>query len=74
MDLLPKSHTEFSEKNYWEKFFKKWGPKAFEWYVLLSLLFTRLACTNIQYIPVYMIASIVFIGYVNTDFTGFTRF
>nr|XP_026490448.1 methyltransferase-like protein 13 [Vanessa tameamea] len=32
MNLLPKSHKEFSEKDYWNKFFKKRGKKAFEWY------------------------------------------
>ncbi|XP_061708112.1 eEF1A lysine and N-terminal methyltransferase homolog [Cydia pomonella] len=32
MNLLPKSHKEFSEKDYWNKFFKKRGNKAFEWY------------------------------------------
>lgn len=31
MNLLPKSHKEFSEKDYWNKFFKKRGNKAFEW-------------------------------------------
>ncbi|CAG9784682.1 unnamed protein product [Diatraea saccharalis] len=32
MNLLPKSHKEFSNKDYWNKFFKKRGNKAFEWY------------------------------------------
>ncbi|KAM3959142.1 eEF1A lysine and N-terminal methyltransferase homolog isoform 1-T1 [Aphomia sociella] len=32
MNLLPKTHKEFSEKDYWNKFFKKRGTKAFEWY------------------------------------------
>lgn len=32
MNLLPKSHKEFGEKDYWDKFFKKRGNKAFEWY------------------------------------------
>ncbi|XP_050685415.1 eEF1A lysine and N-terminal methyltransferase homolog isoform X2 [Leptidea sinapis] len=32
MNLLPKSHKEFSDKDYWNKFFKKRGNKAFEWY------------------------------------------
>ncbi|XP_026745103.1 methyltransferase-like protein 13 [Trichoplusia ni] len=32
MNLLPKSHKEFSEKDYWNKFFKKRGNQAFEWY------------------------------------------
>ncbi|CAH2105057.1 unnamed protein product [Euphydryas editha] len=32
MNLLPKSHKEFSEKDYWNKFFKKRGKEAFEWY------------------------------------------
>ncbi|XP_059061808.1 eEF1A lysine and N-terminal methyltransferase homolog [Achroia grisella] len=32
MNLLPKTHKEFSEKDYWNKFFKKRGNKAFEWY------------------------------------------
>lgn len=31
MNLLPKSHKEFGEKDYWNKFFKKRGTKAFEW-------------------------------------------
>ncbi|XP_077986921.1 eEF1A lysine and N-terminal methyltransferase-like [Glandiceps talaboti] len=32
MDLTPKSHTELSSVEYYEKFFKKRGAKAFEWY------------------------------------------
>ncbi|CAD0196413.1 unnamed protein product [Chrysodeixis includens] len=32
MNLLPKTHKEFSEKDYWNKFFKKRGNQAFEWY------------------------------------------
>ncbi|XP_066286326.1 eEF1A lysine and N-terminal methyltransferase-like isoform X1 [Branchiostoma lanceolatum] len=32
MDLLPRSHTEFSSVDYWDTFFRKRGEKAFEWY------------------------------------------
>ncbi|XP_018578007.1 methyltransferase-like protein 13 [Anoplophora glabripennis] len=32
MSLLPKSKEEFSQKEYWDTFFKKRGSKAFEWY------------------------------------------
>lgn len=32
MNLLPKSHEEFSKADYWNTFFKKRGKKAFEWY------------------------------------------
>ena len=32
MDLLPKNHQEFRQKDYWDSFFKKRGKKAFEWY------------------------------------------
>ncbi|KAG5896827.1 hypothetical protein JTB14_032068 [Gonioctena quinquepunctata] len=32
MNLLPKSKEEFSQKEYWDSFFKKRGAKAFEWY------------------------------------------
>ncbi|CAG9825256.1 unnamed protein product [Phaedon cochleariae] len=32
MNLLPKSKEEFSQKEYWDSFFKKRGSKAFEWY------------------------------------------
>lgn len=32
MNLLPKSSSEFSQQEYWEKFFQKRGRKAFEWY------------------------------------------
>lgn len=32
MDLLPRTHHEFGNKDYWEKFFRKRGKKAFEWY------------------------------------------
>ncbi|RZC40643.1 Methyltransf 25, and/or Spermine synth domain containing protein [Asbolus verrucosus] len=32
MNLLPKSREEFSQKEYWDSFFKKRGAKAFEWY------------------------------------------
>ncbi|XP_023014100.2 eEF1A lysine and N-terminal methyltransferase homolog [Leptinotarsa decemlineata] len=32
MNLLPKSKEEFSQKDYWDTFFRKRGAKAFEWY------------------------------------------
>lgn len=32
MNLLPKSREEFSQKEYWDSFFKKRGNQAFEWY------------------------------------------
>ena len=32
MDLLPKNHQDFRQKEYWDSFFKKRGKKAFEWY------------------------------------------
>ncbi|XP_052790204.1 eEF1A lysine and N-terminal methyltransferase-like [Mya arenaria] len=32
MNLLPKEHQEFVKPEYWEKFFKKRGTRAFEWY------------------------------------------
>ncbi|XP_049834606.1 eEF1A lysine and N-terminal methyltransferase homolog [Schistocerca gregaria] len=32
MSLLPKSHEEFSHKDFWNSFFKKRGTRAFEWY------------------------------------------
>ncbi|XP_069674155.1 eEF1A lysine and N-terminal methyltransferase homolog isoform X1 [Periplaneta americana] len=32
MSLLPKTHEDFSQKEYWNAFFKKRGTKAFEWY------------------------------------------
>nr|SVE93507.1 EOG090X02SD [Scapholeberis mucronata] len=32
MNLLPKSSSEFSQQDYWDKFFKTRGKKAFEWY------------------------------------------
>lgn len=32
MNLLPKSHEEFSQVEYWNTFFKKRGKKNFEWY------------------------------------------
>lgn len=32
MNLLPRTAEEFSSAEYWEKFFKKRGEKAFEWY------------------------------------------
>jgi spermidine synthase/SAM-dependent methyltransferase len=31
-ELLPSTHTEFREKNYWNEFFLKRNEKAFEWY------------------------------------------
>lgn len=31
MSLLPKTHQEFSKRQYWDTFFKKRGHKAFEW-------------------------------------------
>ncbi|XP_065113425.1 eEF1A lysine and N-terminal methyltransferase [Paramisgurnus dabryanus] len=32
MSLLPRSAEEFSSADYWERFFRKRGEKAFEWY------------------------------------------
>ncbi|XP_076625513.1 eEF1A lysine and N-terminal methyltransferase homolog [Colletes latitarsis] len=32
MNLLPKTHEEFSQVEYWNTFFKKRGKKYFEWY------------------------------------------
>ncbi|XP_012539667.1 eEF1A lysine and N-terminal methyltransferase homolog isoform X1 [Monomorium pharaonis] len=32
MNLLPKTHEQFSHAEYWNTFFKKRGKKAFEWY------------------------------------------
>nr|XP_019936730.1 PREDICTED: methyltransferase-like protein 13 [Paralichthys olivaceus] len=32
MSLLPRTAEEFSSAEYWERFFKKRGDKAFEWY------------------------------------------
>ncbi|XP_072295356.1 eEF1A lysine and N-terminal methyltransferase isoform X1 [Eucyclogobius newberryi] len=32
MSLLPRTADEFSSAEYWERFFKKRGEKAFEWY------------------------------------------
>lgn len=32
MNLLPQNHSEFHSPEYWDKFFKKRGTKAFEWY------------------------------------------
>lgn len=36
MNLLPKSKDEFSQKEYWDSFFKKRGKIAFEWYVTFT--------------------------------------
>ncbi|XP_030627442.1 eEF1A lysine and N-terminal methyltransferase isoform X1 [Chanos chanos] len=32
MNLLPRTAEEFSSADYWERFFRKRGDKAFEWY------------------------------------------
>jgi len=32
MNLLPRDHQEFRQKEYWDTFFKNRGKKAFEWY------------------------------------------
>lgn len=32
MNLLPRTAEEFSSADYWERFFKKRGERAFEWY------------------------------------------
>ncbi|KAJ8388464.1 hypothetical protein AAFF_G00133400 [Aldrovandia affinis] len=32
MDLLPRTADEFSSAEYWERFFRRRGDKAFEWY------------------------------------------
>lgn len=36
MNLLPKSHEEFAQTDYWNAFFKKRGEKAFEWLVSIG--------------------------------------
>jgi hypothetical protein len=32
MNLLPKDHKQFQQKEYWDTFFKRRGKAAFEWY------------------------------------------
>lgn len=32
LNLIPGSNKEFRDKDYWDKFFKIRGTKAFEWY------------------------------------------
>lgn len=32
MSLLPRTHQDFKEKEYWNTFFSKRGKQAFEWY------------------------------------------
>jgi hypothetical protein len=32
MNLLPKDHKQFQQKEYWDTFFKRRGKTAFEWY------------------------------------------
>ncbi|XP_078466796.1 eEF1A lysine and N-terminal methyltransferase isoform X1 [Lampetra fluviatilis] len=32
MELLPRSHRDFSSARYWERFFERRGDDAFEWY------------------------------------------
>jgi len=34
MNLIPGSGKNFRDKEYWEKFFKARGSKAFEWFLL----------------------------------------
>ena len=31
-NLLPSHHTQFRDREYWDKFFLERGNKAFEWY------------------------------------------
>ncbi|KAH9503388.1 eEF1A lysine and N-terminal methyltransferase [Bulinus truncatus] len=51
MDLLPTSHTEFSNPDYWDSFFKKRGKIPFEWYgeypQLQSILHKYITPSNI---------------------------
>nr|SVE75013.1 EOG090X02SD [Daphnia dolichocephala] len=42
MNLLPKSSSEFSQQDYWDKFFKTRGKKAFEWYGTYQQLYSIL--------------------------------
>nr|SVE76276.1 EOG090X02SD [Daphnia longispina] len=42
MNLLPKSSSEFSQQDYWDKFFKTRGKKAFEWYGTYNQLYSVL--------------------------------
>ncbi|XP_069497341.1 eEF1A lysine and N-terminal methyltransferase isoform X1 [Ambystoma mexicanum] len=32
MELLPRSSQEFASAQYWERFFRRRGPRSFEWY------------------------------------------
>lgn len=50
MNLLPKSHQEFSKADYWNNFFKKRGKKAFEWLVYQdNCLFFFFAQLNVKF-------------------------
>jgi hypothetical protein len=35
LNLIPGSGKEFRDKEYWNKFFKARGSKAFEWFVVI---------------------------------------
>lgn len=38
MNLLPKSHQDFGQKDYWNSFFQKRGGKSFEWYLIFNII------------------------------------
>jgi len=44
MNLLPKTHEEFSTAEYWNAFFKKRGRKAFEWYIIFFFNYILSLC------------------------------
>jgi len=49
MNLLPKSSSEFSQQDYWDKFFKTRGKKAFEWYGIVIQIAFHCFCVFLQY-------------------------
>lgn len=46
--LLPKSHRDFTDPQYWKKFFEKY-EKPFEWFVIFVPSFYFVNCFGLRY-------------------------
>ena len=60
MDLLPRTHQEFGNKEYWEKFFRKRGCKAFEWYDVLAHILVFLDLVKVLVIDCGFMCGVIY--------------
>ncbi|XP_076303659.1 eEF1A lysine and N-terminal methyltransferase homolog isoform X2 [Lasioglossum baleicum] len=63
MNLLPKTHEEFSQDDCWDTFFKKFGKKSFEWYGE----YPELCCILLKFIKI--MDNVLIVGCINSTFS-----